>query len=110
MRGAFEAAGLTTENGLRPSGGSYDGRPFVLFFLRFLPFFQPFFVDRKAETAKVASQRIVMSVRIGDKPGFFQIKASFVINIGIINVDGDNFGQKHIVSAIIDNALDLALN
>lgn len=109
MRGAFEAAGLAPENGCgRPAVRTTDALSFFSFCV--FAFFQPFFVDRKAETAKVASQRIVMSVRIGDKPGFFQIKASFVINIGIVNVDGDNFGQKHVMCAVIDNALDLALN
>ena len=36
---------------------------------------------------------------VGDKSGLFQIQRAGLVDIFVIDIDGDDFGQKHIVRA-----------
>ena len=66
--------------------------------------------DGEAEKADVAAEGVVVIVRIGDQSGFFQPQFAVLVKIFVVDVDGDNFRQEHVVTAVVGDADHFALD
>ena len=49
-------------------------------------------------------------MRIGDQSGFFQPQFAVLVKIFVVDVDGDNFRQEHVVTAVVGDADHFALD
>ena len=65
--------------------------------------------DRKSEVSELLAEREILSVSKGGKPCLLKTKLSFFVDQLFVNVNCDDVGKEHVVTAELDNIGHLAL-
>ena len=75
------------------------GNPFQCFlgFPMYFPLFHTLFPDTVSEGPETFSHLVIFAVGIRNQPCFFQRKPVLIIQVFFIYMNGQYFGQKHMV-------------